>query len=89
MISPFVIMLLFWLSVAGAILGGLGGIAYAFMVGPNMLASIGIAVGALVTIPFSILLYRLFAEIAILTFRIHERLTEIKNLLEKQNRSKG
>jgi uncharacterized BrkB/YihY/UPF0761 family membrane protein len=79
-------MILFWLGLLGVIGWGLftaGGTLY-------LLGSRGIlyALGAIVAIPFMMLVVRLYAEVTIVVFRIHETLVDIKNLLEKDQREK-
>jgi hypothetical protein len=42
------------------------------------------ALVALISIPFFLLVVRLYAEVLILAFRMNETLTDIKQLLERQ-----
>jgi hypothetical protein len=87
MIAPILIIVLFWIGVVGVIGYGLfsaGGSVY--LLGARGLI---VAVIALVSIPFGILAIRLYAEVVILLFRIHEVLVEIKELTRKQQRDKS
>jgi hypothetical protein len=86
MIAPIIIMILFWLGILGALGWGL------FTAGLSLYAAgtrgILIALGAVVAIPFMMLVVRLYAEVTIVVFRIHETLVDIKHLLEKDQRDK-
>jgi hypothetical protein len=87
MIAPMIIMVLFWLGIVGIIGYGLFGAGTAvYFAGAR---GILIALMALITMPIGILAIRLYAELAILLFRMNETLTEIKNLIEKDQRPKS
>jgi hypothetical protein len=87
MIAPIIIMVLFWLGIVGAVGYGLFGAGTAIYLG----GARGVLFAAipLLTIPVVVLAVRLYAELAILLFRIHETLTDIKKLLEKDQRPKN
>jgi hypothetical protein len=87
MIAPTIIMVLFWLGMVGVVGYGLFGAvgAFAMGVGPGVLFGLV----ALITIPIGLLAVRLYAELAILLFRMNDTLTDIKNLLEKDQRPKS
>jgi hypothetical protein len=82
MVAPWVIMVLFWLGVVGSVLYNLYMI-YRSFTSPFGGGVLG-AVIALVSIPLSILMLRLYCEILIVVFRMNETLTDIKNVLERQ-----
>lgn len=81
MITPVIIQVLFWVGVAGSVLGGLimmgmsfgqyGGGAGSFLAGLLM-----VIIG-----PVSV---RIYCELLILFFRMNETLTEIKSGLAKK-----
>ncbi|MDD2522583.1 MAG: DUF4282 domain-containing protein [Anaerolineaceae bacterium] len=81
MITPVIIKILFYIGVALAVIGGLiaffGGIFSAFQQG-----SIGPAIGGLIGGPLviilGILLARVYAELLIVVFQIHQNLVAIK-----------
>ncbi len=87
-IAPFVIMVLFWLGVLGALGYGLfqavmGILAFRVSVPAGLLL---IAI-ALFSVPIGILVVRMYAEMGLLAFRMYETLLDIKELLEKQRKS--
>ena len=81
MITPTIIQILFWVGVAGAVLGALvmmgmsfgryGGGAGQFLVG-------------LLFLVIGPVMVRIYCELLILFFRMNETLTEIKNGLAKK-----
>jgi hypothetical protein len=87
MIAPIIIIILFWLGVAGVLFAGLGMFISGVMAGG--MAIVGALLGALIAVPMGILTVRLYSELVILLFRMNETLTDIKNLLEKERRSKS
>jgi len=84
MITPTIIKILFYLGLAMAILGGVvvffGGIITAFQSDSFGAAFGGIIGGPLVTF-FGVLLTRIYAELLIVVFQIHENLVAIKHKL--------
>jgi hypothetical protein len=87
MIAPIVIMIIFWLAVGGLILGGL--IMTALALFRNVTAGLVTGVIALIGVPIYILLIRLYCEVMIIVFRIHERLVDIRDILKKQSSDKS
>jgi hypothetical protein len=93
MITPYLIQALFWIGVALSVLAGcailFGGITGAGIAGRRDGA--GAILGALCLSPLvvllGILLSRIYAELLIVTFRISETLTDIKELLERQRQT--
>jgi predicted Zn finger-like uncharacterized protein len=85
MVAPFVIMILFWLAVAGFMIGGLImillGIATALSTrgaGEGILAlffSVFVGLGYMIVGP---IVARVYAEVLIILFRIYETLVDIK-----------
>ncbi len=88
MIAPTIIIIFFWAGLIGTCLTGLGMIVVGTISG-GVMGLIGALFGALIGIPITALMIRLYAELAILLFRINETLTDIKQLLEKDQRSKN
>jgi hypothetical protein len=91
MVAPTLILILFYLAVAGAILGGLIGAVMALVQFSkvSMALALVLALLFLIAIPIYILFYRLVSEVMIVIFRIHETLTDIKSVLEKDQRPKS
>ena len=85
MVAPWVIMVIFWVATIGAVLYG-GFTIYTSLTSRGGVNIFG-AVGGLISIPLSILMIRLYCEIMIVVFRMNETLTDIKNVLERQNKS--
>ncbi len=87
MITPFVIQIVFWLSVVGIILFGLYN-AYQFITNVSRLPGIAVAIGGLTVLfgpPLLILFARVYAEVIIVFFRIHETLVDIKYQNERDD----
>ncbi len=84
MITPVLIKILFYISMAVAIIGGVvvffGGIIRAFQEGSIGPALGGIIGGPLVII-LGILIARVYSELMIVVFQIHQNLVAIKNKL--------
>ena len=84
MITPVLIKILFYIGVAASIIGGIivffGGLISAFQQNSFGAASGGLIGGPLVVI-LGILLARVYAELLIVVFQIHESLVAIKDKL--------
>lgn len=82
MITPVIIKILFYIGIVAAVIGGIvalfGGIISSFQQG-----SVGPAIGGLIGGPViavvGILLARVYAELLIVVFEIHQNLVAIKN----------
>lgn len=85
MIAPWVVIVLFWLGVLAAVITG-GGVIITGVVSlsVNGLMGILLILGGLMLIPIGILYVRLLSEIAIVLFRIHETLSDMRDLLQRQ-----
>ncbi len=88
MIAPVVIQVLFWLAVLGcfiwagfSVISGI--VAATGKSGSPWLAVLGIA-GGLVAIIVGPFVCRIYAELLILSFRIYETLTEIRDRLDRK-----
>lgn len=85
MITPVIIKILFYIFLAAALIAGLitffGGIVAAFSEENFMLAVGGLFGGPLVAL-LGVLAARIYCELLILAFQIHENLVEIKNSLK-------
>ncbi|MEA5445007.1 DUF4282 domain-containing protein [Gammaproteobacteria bacterium AB-CW1] len=66
MITPAFIQIIFWIGVIGIVLGGL------FATSQSVL-------GGLVAIVVGLLVWRIYCELMLILFKIHERLTEISD----------
>ena len=76
LIAPKIIVILYWVFVAFIILGGLAAIGLSFTQGA--LSGIITFFVMLIVIPLECLFARIFFELALLPFRIHETLKELK-----------
>ncbi|MER3468348.1 MAG: hypothetical protein C4312_07630 [Thermoflexus sp.] len=92
MITPYLIQALFWLGVVLSVIAGCA-ILFGGLTGVGgRRDGVGTILGALCLSPLVVLLgvliSRIYAELLILTFRIHDALLDIKEILERQ-RSAG
>lgn len=81
-IAPLFVKLIFFLSVAGILLGGLGAVGFALISGKVELILGGLC-SAVIFVPLSIFMVRVYCELVLLGFSVYDRLGEIKTLLEK------
>jgi len=81
MITPVIIQILFWVGVAGSILGGL---VTMFMSFNAYNGGAMVFVGGLAMIIFGPIAVRIYCELLILLFRMNETLTDIKTSLAKK-----
>ncbi len=80
MITPIIIQVLFWVGVAGSVIGGLVAIGTSF--GRYGSGAAGF-LGGLLMLVLGPVFVRIYCELLILLFRIHETLNEIKDGLAK------
>lgn len=80
MITPVIIQILFWIGVAGSVLGGLIVIATSF--GRYGSGAAGF-LGGLLMLVLGPVFVRVYCEILILLFKINESLVDIKENLQK------
>lgn len=84
MITPTIIKILFYISIAVSVIAGLGvflgGIGRAFSERSFLPALIGL-IGGPLTIVLGVFLARIYAELLILAFKIHEHLVAIRNMM--------
>ena len=82
MITPVLIKILFYIGVAASIIGGIivffGGLISAFQQN-SFGAAIGGLIGGPLVVILGILLARVYAELLIVVFQIHESLVAIKD----------
>jgi len=87
LIAPTIIMILFWVNVAFAILGGLitmlMGLIALFS---GSAAGLLLILGGIVYIPVGILLARLTGEMMIVVFRMYESMRDIADALERNKK---
>ncbi len=81
MITPTIIQILFWVGVAGAIIGALVMMGMSFGRYGGGAAQF---LGGLVFLVVGPVMVRIYCELLILFFRMNETLTEIKNGLAKK-----
>lgn len=80
MITPVIIQVLFWIGVAGSVIGALVVMAMSF---GRYGGGAGQFLGGLLMLVLGPVVVRIYCELLILLFRINETLTEIKNGLAK------
>lgn len=84
MITPVLIKILFYIGVAASIIGGIivffGGLISAFQQN-SFGAAIGGLIGGPLVVILGILLARVYSELLIVVFQIHESLVAIKDKL--------
>ena len=84
MVTPTLIIILFWVLVAFILLGAL----FAFIAGIFSGGGIGTIVSVffvlLLGVPFGILMARIYCELMIVVFRLYETMAEIRNHLKEQ-----
>ena len=83
MITPIFIKVAFWLGIIGSILGGIGLIISG--IASSNLGFIQIIAGLLVFI-IGPLIVRVYCELLIILFKIHESMHDVKMVLTKQAR---
>ncbi len=87
MIAPTIVIIGFWLGVAGVLFAALGTLIGGFTMG--VWGIVGALVSIVFGVPSALLMIRLYAELAMILFRMNETMTEVKNLLEKDRNSKS
>jgi len=84
MITPLIIKILFYIGAALAIIGGIivlfGGIISSFQQG-SVAPALGGLIGGPIVVVLGILMARVYSELLIVVFQIHQNLVEIKNKL--------
>ncbi len=87
MLTPVIIKILFWIGIVMSILIGLGTILGG-LIGGLSENDFGMVFGGICTGPLIILLgivsVRIYSELLILAFQIHETLVDIKDLLARR-----
>ena len=91
MITPSIVKILFWLGEFLLVVGAFGGVIAAILImansrgrGEEVMAGIGVLIGAPVVCIVYMLLWRVMCESAVLYFQVFDRLGEIRDLLAKQ-----
>ena len=81
MITPLIIKILFYIGAALAIVGGIivlfGGIISSFQQG-SVAPALGGLIGGPIVVVLGILMARVYSELLIVVFQIHQNLVEIK-----------
>jgi hypothetical protein len=91
MITPVIIKILFYIGLAGSVIGGIIVFFSAVIAGfadggfgSILLGLFGGLIGGVLTLILGALAARIYAELLILFFRINETLTDIKTLLQEK-----
>lgn len=90
MIAPTIIIILFWLGVAGSLLVALLYGVFGLMMmtaRDGALPGLGLIVVAFLSVPINILIVRLYCELLIVIFRINDSLMDIRDSLERQQKT--
>jgi hypothetical protein len=83
MVTPYIIMIIFWLAIVGLIIGLVIATIGALSVNNNSSDIVLICVMWPIGLPLGILMIRIYCELLILFFRMNETLTDIKNALSR------
>jgi Domain of unknown function (DUF4282) len=83
MVTPYIIMVLFWLGVILLIIGLLIATVQILTGQNNTSEILGLCLIWPIGLPLGILVIRIYCELLILFFRMNETLTEIKNGLAR------
>jgi hypothetical protein len=91
MIAPWIIMVLYWLNSALAVLSSVAGvfIGLATLFTRDAISGLGLMVLSVVALPVQLLVIRLVFELMILFFRMNETLLEIKESLARDGKGRG
>jgi predicted Zn finger-like uncharacterized protein len=84
MIVPVIIQTIFWIIVGIMVIASLGYSVLSMLSGSTTII-LGTLVGLIITVPFGILIVRIYCELIIIMFRMYDALVDIKTLLEKQS----
>ncbi len=82
MITPYIIMVIFWLAIIVLVLG-LVGASIGVLSNKNSVLTLCLIWP--IGLPLGILVIRIYCELLILFFRMNETLTDIKNTLNTRN----
>ena len=82
MITPYIIMVIFWLAIVGLIIGLVAG-TIGILATKDQTAILGLCILWPVGLPLGVLVIRIYCELLILFFRMNETLTEIKNAVSR------
>ncbi len=85
MVTPVIIQIVFWVLVGLVVLGGLIFFGLGIISGEGPAILVGL-LGLVIGVPLYILGIRIYCEILIVIFRVNDTLTDIKNVLERQDR---
>jgi len=80
MLTPVLVQILFWLSLAACIMGGVGAMVIGLANLERRPELVGVGLLALVVGPFAV---RVYCEWLIVLFRINETLTDIRRNTER------
>ncbi|MDY3553756.1 DUF4282 domain-containing protein [Gemmata sp. JC717] len=81
-IAPLFVKLIFFLAIGVLVLVAMGSVAFGLIAGKLEMV-FGAICSAVIFLPLSLLLVRVYCELVLLGFSLYDRLGEIKNLLEK------
>jgi hypothetical protein len=83
MITPYIIMVIFWLAIVVLVLS-LAAATIGVLSTKNNSAILALCVIWPIGLPLGILMIRIYCELLILFFRMNETLTDIKNEIHRQ-----
>jgi fatty acid desaturase len=84
MVTPYIIMVIFWLAIVLLVIGLVATSVAAFAGDSSNNSPFLLCVIWPIGLPLGVLVIRIYCELLILFFRMNETLTEIKNNLQKQ-----
>ena len=84
MVTPTLIIILFWVLVVFILLGGLLAIFMAIFSHGGAATVLVVFLMLLIGIPFSILMARIYCELMIVVFRLYETMADIRNHLKEK-----
>ncbi|MCK5654407.1 MAG: DUF4282 domain-containing protein [Dehalococcoidia bacterium] len=82
MITPIIIKIVFWIGVIGWLVLGI----WAIVDGVRDESDAGGVIGGVLILIFGPIIWRVFCEILILTFRIIETLADVRNIIKEKRR---
>ncbi len=85
MITPYIIMVIFWLAIIALVIGLAGASVGVLASSRSSSAVLGLCLIWPIGLPLGILVIRIYCELLILFFRMNETLTDIKNELQRRN----
>lgn len=82
MITPIIIQIVFWIGIIGMLVLGI----WAIVDGVSSESDTGGVIGGVLILIFGPIIWRVFCEILILTFRIIETLADVRSIIKEKSR---